>query len=72
MGLHTEMMCSPVSGSLPTKDFIPRVLIASAISEVAGDKFTLKFPEKVRAVTPGQAVVLYQGEFVAGGGTIMY
>jgi len=25
----------------------------------------------VRAVTPGQAVVLYDGEYVAGGGTIL-
>ena len=26
---------------------------------------------RVRAVTPGQAVVLYDGEYVAGGGTIL-
>lgn len=30
----------------------------------------LSFPEPVRAVTPGQAVVLYDGEHVLGGGTI--
>lgn len=29
------------------------------------------FDEPVRAVTPGQAVVLYDGEYVAGGGTII-
>lgn len=28
------------------------------------------FDEPVRAVTPGQAVVFYEGEYVAGGGTI--
>lgn len=29
------------------------------------------FDEPVRAVTPGQAVVLYDGDYVAGGGTII-
>lgn len=31
----------------------------------------LSFEEPVRAVTPGQAVVFYDGEFVAGGGIII-
>ena len=29
------------------------------------------FDEPVRAVTPGQAVVFYDGDYVAGGGTIL-
>mgnify|MGYP001095289034 FL=1 len=40
------------------------------ISAVGDDFFTLDFPVSVRAVTPGQAVVLYDGAYVLGGGTI--
>ncbi|MCC8139510.1 MAG: tRNA 2-thiouridine(34) synthase MnmA [Lachnospiraceae bacterium] len=35
------------------------------------DEIECVFDEPVRAVTPGQAVVLYDGEYVAGGGTIL-
>lgn len=34
------------------------------------DEICCEFLEPVRAVTPGQAVVLYDGEYVAGGGII--
>ena len=34
------------------------------------DEITCVFEEPQRAVTPGQAVVLYDGEYVLGGGTI--
>jgi tRNA-specific 2-thiouridylase len=44
---------------------------ARAVIKSAGeDFFELEFPEPVRAVTPGQAVVLYDDEKVLGGGTI--
>ncbi|WP_423780427.1 aminomethyltransferase beta-barrel domain-containing protein, partial [Acidaminococcus fermentans] len=34
------------------------------------DTFTIQFDEPQRAITPGQAAVLYDGEVVLGGGTI--
>lgn len=40
------------------------------ICHVGEDFFELSFEEPVRAVTPGQAVVLYDEENVLGGGTI--
>ena len=38
---------------------------------VGEDEVECVFDEPVRAVTPGQAVVFYDGEYVAGGGTIL-
>lgn len=38
---------------------------------IAEDKVRCVFEEPVRAVTPGQAVVFYEGEYVMGGGTIL-
>ena len=35
------------------------------------DEITCTFEEPQRAVTPGQALVLYDGEYVLGGGTIL-
>ena len=35
------------------------------------DRVKVTFDEPQRAVTPGQAVVFYQGEYVAGGGIIL-
>ncbi len=43
----------------------------AVIRSVEEDFFELSFMEPVRAVTPGQAVVLYDEENVLGGGTIV-
>lgn len=40
------------------------------IREIGNDLVECRFAEKVRAVTPGQAVVFYDGDYVVGGGTI--
>lgn len=45
---------------------------AWCIAERTGeDEMVCTFEEPVRAVTPGQAVVLYDGDYVLGGGTII-
>lgn len=41
------------------------------VKQVDEDTIECTFDEPVRAVTPGQAVVLYDGEYVLGGGTIL-
>ncbi len=38
---------------------------------IGEDLLECRFERPVRAVTPGQALVLYDGEYVAGGGTIL-
>lgn len=43
---------------------------APATLAIAGDAAHVRFDEPQRAVTPGQAVVFYNGEVVLGGGTI--
>ncbi|MBE5855688.1 MAG: tRNA 2-thiouridine(34) synthase MnmA, partial [Lachnospiraceae bacterium] len=42
-----------------------------ATATVKGDKVEVVFDEKQRAITKGQAVVLYDGDVVLGGGTIL-
>lgn len=45
---------------------------AWCIAEKTGpDEMVCHFDEPLRAVTPGQALVLYDGEYVLGGGTIV-
>ncbi len=41
------------------------------VEKTGDDEITCTFEEPQRAVTPGQAVVLYDGEYVLGGGTIL-
>ena len=41
------------------------------VEKTGEDEITCQFDEPQRAVTPGQALVLYDGEYVLGGGTIL-
>jgi tRNA-specific 2-thiouridylase len=40
------------------------------VTLLASDRISVEFPQPVRAITPGQAVVLYDGDTVLGGGWI--
>ena len=40
------------------------------IKQIDEDKFEVFYPNKAKAVTPGQAAVFYDGERLVGGGTI--
>ena len=44
--------------------------VACSVTLLADDRIRVTFPEPVRAITPGQAVVLYGGDTVLGGGWI--
>ncbi|MDR2888549.1 MAG: tRNA 2-thiouridine(34) synthase MnmA [Lachnospiraceae bacterium] len=43
---------------------------AAVIEQTGPDEVVCRFEEPVRAVTPGQAVVFYDGEYILGGGII--
>jgi tRNA-specific 2-thiouridylase len=45
-------------------------LVPAVVHPEPGDRAQVVFDEPQRAVTPGQAVVFYEGEYVVGGGTI--
>jgi tRNA-specific 2-thiouridylase len=40
------------------------------IEPIGADRFEAVFAEPQRAITPGQAAVLYDGDLLLGGGTI--
>ena len=45
--------------------------IVSPYTKIGEDRLKCEFKEPVRAITPGQAVVFYEGEHILGGGTIL-
>lgn len=44
---------------------------AATVEQLGDDLLKITFEEPQRAVTPGQAAVLYDGDMVLGGGTIL-
>jgi tRNA-specific 2-thiouridylase len=85
VGPHEELMASAliaedvtfVSGVAPEGAMQVRARIryrgepAAATLTVDGDRAEVRFAEPQRAVTPGQAVVFYEGDRVLGGGKIV-
>ncbi len=65
-----------VSGQRPTQPFEARAKYRYTSAEAPvtvypdGESATIRFHQPQRALTPGQAVVLYRGEEVLGGGVI--
>ncbi len=76
-----EVLCDRVNYMSVADLEEPRRVLAKIRYNHRGDYCTLHkqpdgkvlcvFEEKVRAATPGQAVVFYDGEYVLGGGTIL-
>lgn len=44
--------------------------VACCVTLLSDERISVEFPEPVRAVTPGQALVIYDGDIVLGGGWI--
>lgn len=42
----------------------------ATVEQISEDKIRIEFDEPQRAITPGQSVVFYDGEYVVGGGVI--
>lgn len=63
-GLHGKPM------SLKAKIRYAHAGADCVVTEVGEDLAECRFSEPVRAVTPGQAVVFYHGNYIAGGGII--
>jgi tRNA-specific 2-thiouridylase len=86
LGEKNELFCREaevsdfnwISGTAPSHDFICKAKIRyrhqeqpAHIIPIGTDKVRIIFDEPQRAITPGQAAVLYDGDTVLGGGIIV-
>lgn len=71
-GLDTSwVLAAPLPGSTRTaKTRYRQADSACTLARMAGDEIAVEFPRPQRAVTPGQSVVLYDGEVCLGGAVI--
>lgn len=65
-----------VEKMIPGEEYVGKIRYAHKgtkckVVNVWEDKVEIEFEEPVRAITPGQNLVLYIGEYVAGGGVII-
>ena len=71
-----QINCMAVPEFLDGQEFLAKIRYSHKgtkchVKMLADGQMRLDFEEPGRAVTPGQAVVLYDGHYVAGGGTIV-
>jgi tRNA-specific 2-thiouridylase len=66
--IAVERMEKPMRLSVKTRYLSQEA--AAVAEQTGGDSIRVEFDEAQRAVTPGQAAVFYDGEYVIGGGTI--
>lgn len=76
----TELHCNQVNYMAvdaidPDKTYVGKIRYSHGgtpcTARIEGDEMVVTFQEPVRAITPGQAFVLYDGEYIAAGGVIM-
>ena len=77
----TEVLCDRLNFMAVAELDTPRQVLAKIrynhrgeyceITKMPGERVLCRFEKPVRAATPGQAVVFYEGEYVLGGGTIL-
>lgn len=67
--ISVESLEEPMEVTVKTRYKAP--FVPATIYPYKDKMIMVKFKEKQRAITPGQAVVMYQGDIVVGGGKIM-
>lgn len=67
--IAVEKLNAPMNATVKTR--YSQVETEARLHPVADDKIIVEFKNKQRAITPGQAVVFYDGDVVIGGGTIL-
>jgi tRNA-specific 2-thiouridylase len=66
--IAVEKILSPMNATVKTR--YSQKETPAVLHPVDEDRIVVEFKDKQRAVTPGQAVVFYDGDVVIGGGTI--